>query len=242
MTCGIYKLNFNGTNKVYIGKSVNIEYRLTQHLYKFNNFTAAKKLQQAFYLYGTPVLEILVECEKHELDAQEKEAIEIFDAVENGFNTYSENRGAPSETRACGEDSASAVYSNSIIETVFLHLVFNTSMTSQDISDITGVNVHTIRAISSLNEHKWLKLKYPEQYSMLEALKGLKSKTFKYDSAALGIVHPPLISPNGIVYRNIQNVKQFCREHSLTDTNLGQVLKGRRKSHKGWRVCLEELV
>lgn len=240
MTCGIYKLNFNNTNKVYIGQSINIEYRFTQHLYKLNNNTSSKKLQQAFYEYGSPTLEILVECEKHELDSQEKEAIEIFDSIVNGFNTYSENRGVPPETRAQGQDSPSAVYSNSVIEISFLHLVNNPNLTAQEVADITGVNVHTIRAISCLNEHKWLKVKYPEQYSLLESLKGLKSKAFKYDSGALGIIHPPVISPNGVIYRNIRNVKEFCREHNLFDTCFGMVLKGKRQSHKGWKICQEE--
>ena len=32
------------------------------------------------------------------------------------------------------------------------------------------------------------------------------------------------------------NVKVFCDQHNLDPTNLGRVLNGKRKTHKGWRV------
>ena len=36
MTCGIYKLVFNGTAKIYIGQSLNIESRYRDHVYFLN--------------------------------------------------------------------------------------------------------------------------------------------------------------------------------------------------------------
>lgn len=236
MTCGIYRLIFNNTEKCYIGQSINIEYRYTQHLYKLNNNTSSKKLQDAYLTYGVPKLEILLECKKEELDKEEKEAIEIFNSINNGFNTYTENRGIPAASRAKGESSPSAVYSNDQILEVFNYLVDLPRLTALDVSTETGVGVHTVRAISALNEHKWLKEKYPEKYKKLEELKGLGSKSCKYDSKARGIQHPALISPEGKIYSNIENVKKFCTEHGLHASCLGRVFKGVSKTHKGWRL------
>jgi hypothetical protein len=241
MTCGIYRLTFTGTDKCYIGQSVNIEYRYTQHLYKLKNNTGSKKLQDAYYLHDDPALEILLECTKRNLDLEEKQAIEIFNSVIDGFNTYPDARGSPlGMIRARGENSPSAIYSNDKILEVFNYLVDLPQLTALEISKETEVGVATVRAVATLNQHKWLKEKYPDRYKTLENLKGMQNKSGKYDSKARGIKHSALISPTGTVFVDIPNVKQFCEEHNLTATNLGAVLNGKRKSHKGWKVCHEE--
>lgn len=45
-----------------------------------------------------------------------------------------------------------------------------------------------------------------------------------------------LISPNGKIYTHIDNFSNFCRTHNLTRQLLERVIKGKRKSHRGWRV------
>lgn len=237
MTCGIYRLVFPGLDKVYIGKSKNIEYRFTQHLYKLLKCTSSIKLQKAYAQYGNPSLEILNTCEEAYLNEYEKEAIEIFNSVTDGLNTYDENRGTPATVRERGEDCAVSKYSNALVSTVLDYLVDQPHLTALQIAEETNVNVHTVRAISALNEHKWLKDAYPDKYAKLEQLKGLKAKANKFSSAALGKVVPAIVSPDGIVYSNITNIKEFCGEHSLQSTNLGAVLNGRRKSHKGWKLA-----
>lgn len=237
MTCGIYRLIFSGLDKVYIGKSKNIEYRFTQHLYKLYKGTSSVKLQTAYAEYGRPSIEVLNICAEADLNEYEKEAIEIFNSVSVGLNTYDENRGSPPAVRERGEDSATSKYSNALISIVLDYLVDQPHLTALQVSEETGVNVHTIRAIGALNEHKWLKDSYPDKYAKLEQLKGLKAKAYKFSSAALGKVVPAILSPEGIVYSNITNIKEFCREHSLQNTNLGAVLNGHRKTHKGWKLA-----
>ena len=75
MTCGIYKLNFNNTEKVYIGQSIDIESRFSKHKSALSRGVAAPKLQAAHTLYGIPNLEILTECAISELNSYEKETI-----------------------------------------------------------------------------------------------------------------------------------------------------------------------
>lgn len=42
------------------------------------------------------------------------------------------------------------------------------------------------------------------------------------------------ISPDGTVYAPIINMSKFCREHDLGLSSMVAIMKGRRKSHKGW--------
>jgi len=43
-----------------------------------------------------------------------------------------------------------------------------------------------------------------------------------------------LISPEGVVYFGIKNVREFCRQHNLISTALSKVVSGALKQHKGW--------
>lgn len=70
MTTGIYRLNF-GNRATYIGQSINVEARWKQHFDKFRKGTAAKKMQDAYNLYGFPEAGIIVECHKDYLDLLE---------------------------------------------------------------------------------------------------------------------------------------------------------------------------
>lgn len=42
------------------------------------------------------------------------------------------------------------------------------------------------------------------------------------------------VSPSGVEYRCIHNLKAFCRVHDLNANLMGQVAKGTRNHHKGW--------
>ena len=72
MSKGIYLLRFKGTDKVYIGQSLNIEYRYRDHL---NPANRSQKLSEAFILYGNPTLEILCEATDDELDDLEERMV-----------------------------------------------------------------------------------------------------------------------------------------------------------------------
>lgn len=42
------------------------------------------------------------------------------------------------------------------------------------------------------------------------------------------------VSPDGIVFQNITNLKMFCKKHNLLDSKMCIVWSEKRKSHKGW--------
>lgn len=44
-----------------------------------------------------------------------------------------------------------------------------------------------------------------------------------------------VISPEGIEYKGINNVRDFCREHGLISMSFSQMLRGELNHHKGWK-------
>ena len=242
MTCGIYLLNFTGTNKVYVGQSKNIEHRFkNQHIKNLENNRASPKLQEAFNTYGYPTYTIIADCLQAELDDLEEAAISVWDAVNNGFNTYANINEAPTWA---GFGSGNSKYSKQQIIEVFSLLV-NTKKVFKEIAELTQVPEHTISTIASLRAHTWLKEEFPEEYSILISKKEtryLDTASYKSESftaKSLGITYPKVQDPHGNVYV-IDNASKFAKENNLAPNHFNEVLNGHRKSHKGWRVCPEE--
>lgn len=43
-----------------------------------------------------------------------------------------------------------------------------------------------------------------------------------------------IVSPEGMVYNSVKNLRSFCREHNLDSGQMCRVINGKAKSHKGW--------
>jgi hypothetical protein len=230
MACGIYALIFNGTSMVYIGQSRNTGHRLNMHMSLMRRGIHAKKLQYAYNLYGEPQLEILEECNETELDILETKFIEEFDSVDRGFNTC---RVPGKGSGLYGEDVYTSKFSNEQIEAAFHLLVYAQELSSTEISNLTGVSKYTVDSLSSV-PRDWLVKKYPEEYYILNSRvldRFGKGKTLKEK----GIVYPNIVSPSGSVYV-VENTSKFAKEHKLNNGHLVQVLRGREKQHKGWKL------
>lgn len=165
MTIGIYKLNFKGTDKVYIGKSDNISRRYREHKSSLNTGKCNKYLLQAFLLYGEPTIEIIHECCLADLDSLEEYYIKLYNATNFGYNILtSANIGLR------GEEHGKAKFPNLDIEKVFDLLIDYPEKTFKDISAITGVTIEVISSISKGSHHRWLEDKFPERYIKLKQL------------------------------------------------------------------------
>lgn len=232
MTTGIYILKFNGTDKVYIGQSVNIEGRYKSHCTNMRIGKTPKKLLSAYNQYGLPYIEVLLECSKEELDANEEEAISIFDSVANGFNTM---RDAGFSSELYGEECGNAKYTNETIIEVFNYLTNCTDLTHADIVNITGVSKGTVADISMCESHKWLKSMFPEQYQILEELHSSRRK-LRRTAKSRGIEYPKVVSPSGDTF-TIESIRGFAREHNLNPNCFGRVLRGQAISHGGWKLA-----
>jgi hypothetical protein len=227
LTTGIYILKFPNTDKVYIGLSLHIENRYKQHLYSLGKREASSKLQQAFDTYGPPAVETLLECFPDELEEAEKEAIFIYNSIENGFNTL-DSSNAPI---LYGETNGNAKYSNEKYYEV-LKLLAEPGYSVKQIAKITEVSEYVIAHISALEAHQWLEELYPEEYSKVRHIKyngGRKSAFMQ------GIKYPPIVDPYGIEHR-VLHCTNFALEHGLSQPKLSEVLNGKRNSHKGWKL------
>lgn len=241
--CGIYKLIFTGTTKVYIGQSNDIYRRYKEHIYNLVSNRASSKLQEAYKLFGVPELYVLSECSVKELEEQEQECIEIYNSINDGFNSiHITDRVVGLQ----GTYHGSCTHSKEDIVSILVHLVNNTEYSYKALAEKLKVSFNTVAQIASLKSHLWLKLEYPELYSKLVSMKGTRCKINSGITDSRSIMATTgkckrVISPNNTVYE-ISNIRAFCREHNLHNGSFTEVLSGKRKSHKGWKICPEELV
>lgn len=232
MTCGIYKLIFKNTDKVYVGKSVNIEYRYKGHIRSFKRGESSKKMKDAYELYGEPSLEILEECTELMLDSRENFYISELKATTHGFNSRDTSTG--SNITSIGELNHKSKYSNAKIIECFDMLIDYPDMLFQEISDITGVPKGSINMIAHGGNHKWLSIYSPDRYKLLLNMVGNRKASCK-SALNQGINYPTILCPKGIEYQ-VSNAREFARTHELDQSALGRVLNGKAKTHKGWKL------
>lgn len=231
MTIGIYRLNFPNTTKCYIGQSLDIESRFHTHLNKMRKQESSIKLNAAFLEYGEPTLEVLSECTPEELDEFETETIEIFDAVNNGFNRCSTPGG---KTSLVGEYHPMSTYTDTQIVEVLELLTQDDYIDISEIVDITKVSKSVILGISCLHQHKWLEKLYPEQYIKLKNLYLIGTRK-KLTKRGIKVSEYTVVSPSGEKYL-VSNTREFSQLHGLDCRGLSKVKTGNRLSYKGWKL------
>lgn len=235
MTVGIYMLTFEGTDKVYIGQSIDIESRFKSHCTALRCGKSPTKLQSAFNEYGLPILTVLLECSKEELDDNEDLAIEIYNSAEAGLNTM-HSSGHRSTLK--GDLAGNSKYSNELVIAVFMELVY-TNKTLSQIEHEYSISRGALADISRGSTHKWLKDEYPSEYDVLLAKVGTRratSITAKLGGAKTINKYPNVLSPDGQIYQVVL-LRAFCREHNLNHGPFGTMLRSGKGSHKGWTIA-----
>jgi hypothetical protein len=161
--------------------------------------------------------------------------MDIYKAVDTGFNTASEP-----DIHLKGEKNGASKYSNAEVIEV-LNLLLDANNSYKEIETISGVKLNTVRHIANSESHLWLKEVYPEKYAKMLEMKSDRVSV-KQSAAYKGIKYPPLISPAGIIYKDIGNVSLFAKEHNLDGSSLTKILNKRPRyiSHKGWRLAPTE--
>jgi hypothetical protein len=245
MTCGIYRLIFANTNKCYIGQSIHIEIRFLQHISNIKNGTATSKLMEAYNLYGLPKLDILVECYQEELDHEEEQSIDIFNSVENGFNTNTYVYQAPIKK---GVESGNSKYSkNQILES--LRLISTPGNSIIEASKLTGIGKDTITNILGRRSHLWVSEEFPDLLKKANTVL-ISTNTNnriayckeKYTILAKQIKYPKVIDPLGNIHR-VDNINEFSKVNgTISKSSLHRLLSGQTTKTKGWTVCQEELL
>lgn len=234
MACGIYKISFIGTDKVYIGQSNNCERRYLEHKSDAKLGKWAKKLQDAYTAYGNHFnFEILLECSQEELNDLEDLAILLYDSFNNGFNSTASSKDTPIYSTP-GEQHVQSKHSNAQILQA-IKLLIETNMSIKQVSDTTGVSYAVLRQISQGNAHFWIRDEYPEIWEKLVKLNGTRSKGVN-SAKSKGIVLPNVISPEGLVY-TVENIRAFAKAYGLDNGALGKVLHNKVTQHKGWKLA-----
>lgn len=233
MTVGIYLLRFNGTDKVYIGKSINLETRLRSHIIAIKAGKGSKKLSEAFTTYGIPTMEILLECTEEELSSAENETIDIYNAVDNGFNSLYTSDEVPYCDNT-GDKNGMSEYSNEDIRDAFKYMLANKAKSLVDISKDLGMSYNVLNAMSSCTNHTWLEKEFPEEYTELRSLVGTRKRSKSAEDR--GIKYPDIISAAGEVY-SVSNIRQFAEKNGMDRGGLCKLLNGKIKSVKGWKLA-----
>ncbi len=95
MTCGVYKITCLKNNKVYVGQSLDIYRRLSQHYKALQSLTHrhhSSRLQDDWDLFGEEnfVAEIIETCPPNKLEEREKYWIDFYASDREGYNVRGE--------------------------------------------------------------------------------------------------------------------------------------------------------
>lgn len=101
------------------------------------------------------------------------------------------------------------------------------------VSLMSGVSISTVKDVSSYRVHNVL---IPRDNLVdISAANSLRKAARTSHLKNRVSSFPDVISPSGEVF-SITNLSNFCEEHGLQASNLSSVLRGTRKSHRGWRL------
>lgn len=236
MNSGIYKLSFQNSDKVYIGQSVDIDRRFSEHIRALKVGKHTDKLLSAYKLYGQPTLEVLCICNKDSLNIYENIFIKYYNSYKHGLNSVEFAESLPQPDNKGVRHGLSKYTEEQIVQVLQL-LIEQPFILYPKISEITGVGYQTIANIASLSEHTWLKDELPEDYAALIALKGKRNFGREVNTAEIkGIKYPAVVSPEGVIYDNITNVSKFMREHNIRSKTFYQLLSNKIMKTVGWSL------
>lgn len=223
MTCGIYKLSFDKTDKVYIGKSINIEERFKQHLTTFKTGKLSNKLLEARDLYGLPNLTILIECDVDKLNESEIACISEYNAFNNGFNSTIGGDGGYSDSTNAANKYDKEDYIN------VLYMLTDIKKSLIDIAIESKVHHKVVRHIFKKEAHTWLERELPEVY---KAATSLDRDPTKRAGKHAGTI---LVDEFGDEW-DAGDYMDLCKIFDLDPSGISMVLNGSRNHHKGFRL------
>lgn len=229
MTIGIYKLIFKGTDKVYIGQSLNIEKRFINHKSELLNSKSSTKLLDAYTQFGLPNIEILEVTSLDNLDYRESYYIDKYSSLSNGFNSVPGGNSVSS-----GSTNPAAKYDKETYIEI-LNLLVNSNKTYEEIVAELGVSKSTVQKISSFTGHQWLEYECPEMYKSLKEKRLIGTKASIANTTGKAV---QLISPDGELF-NVYNYTQFAKVHNLQSAGIVNLVSKKSKTHKGWRLYQE---
>ena len=241
MTAGIYAI-IGPKKKVYIGSSVNIRHRISEHLtgLRKNNHRNSK-LQNAWNKYGEQAFTWIVLETVDAKDNLLKVEQRWLDLV---FNTRDINQ-VLNICRIAGNTlgkTHSQHTKDKIKETKKNNPVITTEETRQKLAKARIGYTHSEeirRKISNSHKGKIFSDTHRQNLSKGKSNPSIETR----NSIALGRTGGRVYSvtcPEGNTYSNIINLKQFCRDRDLNYSCMRDVIKGISKHYKKWTGFIQE--
>jgi group I intron endonuclease len=248
--CGIYMcrgdyISETLSQPIYVGSSLNLRQRIEGgHLYFLNRKKHSNKPLQFSWNKHNKIegfsWHLLELCEPEKLLTREQYYLDLYRPFVDelrGFNIAKDAR-APTKGRKMPPHSTAVRKKISIGNTGKIL----SKETKQRISlATTGEknphfgkfhSVETKLKISKANKGNKFALgaKRSEEY---------KRKSSESRKGKIPRANPPkhytIVSPSGNIIRGT-NISELCRTYNLSNSHITNVLKGKRKSHKGWRT------
>lgn len=146
---GIYKITNLINGKIYIGQSINIERRFSEHCHK-NEILIDKEIQKIGKNFFT--FEIIEECPLLELDNREIYWIKYYNSIfPNGYNC----------TEGGNSSNSNYGYISQSLLLQIINDIKNSKLTFSEISNKYNINVSNISRINSGETHKQENECYP---------------------------------------------------------------------------------
>lgn len=240
--CGIYALWWEDSSQVYIGQSTKVLVRYKEHiraleLGRHTNY----RVTSNYTLHGYPELIVLDICSKDNLNNLEIYWTEEFDSINSGANIV--HAGSVMH----GVSGPASKFSKLTILKAFV-LLCNSSLYSYEyISNRLHIPKSLLICISLGETHHWLKDDYPSEYEVMllnstpRCSKARISAQTEYIKTKKNAVS--VISPEGIVYNEIYNISDFCRNqealsfnYKAASTGIRRLILGQLKHYKGWKL------
>lgn len=233
MTCGIYKLTFEGDPRVYVGQSVNIEKRVYEHnRLLVNNQHINSKLQTHYNSTKVlPTHSILETTEPILLDTREVFWISYYNSYQRGFNM---TPGGQAGGR--GPEHPGSAYSKETYIRILKALV-ETQLSVPEIAQELKVSDSIVSNISKLCNNYWLELEDPELYSKLKLINkagGRSSVFFKNNCKPICVFNLHTGETHEIY--SLQDSSNLIKESAVALAKL--VYKKQKVLSSGW--CLLE--
>ena len=171
---GIYKITNKINNKSYIGQSVHIERRWSEHCFP----SKTSQISLAIQKYGKDnfIFDVIEECSIGDLDERERYWIEYYHSESpNGYNIASYIDGQPTHYSFCKKQDVKNIISD----------LLKTNLTFSEISEKYNVNVSTISRINKGETHIHNNLIYPlrEKYERKRSYCNICGKELSSHSA-----------------------------------------------------------
>lgn len=211
---GIYKITNRINGKIYIGQSIDIQYRWKQHLKALNdNKYSHLKIYQAFKKYGIEnfSFEIIEQCTENDLDEREKYWIKYYDSYNSGYNMTIGGTGGDIKRYDIEK----------------IQKMWDQGYRTNDIKEAIGCSLTTIhKRLHGYKDFNYASSRlrnfnYAQQYGQVIQSTALRTSIYQYEL-------------NGKYVQEFKSIKDAAAAMNGQSDSISMVLSGKRKTAFGY--------